>query len=201
VRPLCAVAALVCVIVVGLAAAACGTAPSADETTGFTASQYANQDFGFSIQFPDGFTKVELPRNVKDPAAPLLDVLFVDPEGTQIGGKAVDALEVAVYKLNAAPTHTDFTKNKKDFEAMLVTLIGEVPGLAIAESPAWTTVDGRPAVTETYTYSISGEQVAASAELVFKGARAYLVRAQAGRAAWQTTGRKLVSCMATFAFL
>ena len=195
-----------CVIVGGLVAAACGTAPSdvgsASPTgNGFTATTYKNQDFGFSIRVPSGFAKVELPRDTGDPAAPLLDVVFVDPEGTQIDGKSVDTLEVAVYKMNAAPTDADFSKHKKDFEAMLVTLVGTVSGLRVAEPPAWTTVDGRPAVTETYTYKISGQDVAASAQLVFKDAQAYLVRAQAARAVWQTTGRELVSCMATFTLL
>jgi hypothetical protein len=195
---LCAAAALACVLAAGLFVAACGTAPT---DAGFTVTKYTNREYGFSIQFPYGFTTVEVPRKAKARGAPLLDVFFADPEGTQIEGKSVDALEVAVYTMNAAPTSADFTKHKKDFEAMLPTLVGKPPGLKIARPPAWTTVDGRPAVTLTYTYKVSGQDVAVSAQLVFQDAQAYLVRAQAARVVWQTTGRELVSCMATFRFL
>ena len=191
-------AALVCVLVTGVFAAACGTAPT---DIGFTAAMYSSREYGFTIQYPSGFTKVEVPRDAKDPGAPLLTVFFADPQGTQVAGKSVDAMEVAVYKMNAAPTDADLATHKKDFEAMLVELVGKLPGLKVARPPAWITVDGRPAVTETYTYKVSGQDVAASVQLAFKGAQAYLVRAQAARAVWLTTGRELVSSMATFRFL
>ena len=195
---LCAAAALVFPLLAALLGAACGTAPT---DIGFTATMYSNQEYGFSLQYPSGFTKVEVPRDAKDPGAPLLDVFFADPQGTQVAGKSVDVMEVAVYKMNAAPSDADLATHKKDFEAMLIDLVGKLPGLKVARPPTWTTVDGRPAVTETYTYKVSGQDVAASVQLAFKDAQAYLVRAQAARAVWPTTGRELVSSMATFQFL
>jgi hypothetical protein len=190
--------ALVFVAVVSLVVSACGTAPT---DIGFPATMYSTREYGFSIQYPSDFAKIEVSRDSSDPAAPLFQIFFADPAGTRIKGKSVDTLEVAVYEMTAAPTDTDFAQHKKDFEGMLVGLIGKLPRLKLAEGPSWTRVDGRPAVSETYTYRVSGQDVAVSAELVFNEAQAYLVRAQAGRAVWPTTGRKLVSSMATFAFL
>jgi hypothetical protein len=193
-----ALASCVLVVLLGAVLVACGGAPA---DVGFTSTLYSNQDYGFSIEYPAGFTKAELPANSADAGAPKLDVIFVDPQGAQISGKAVDTLETAVYQMNAAPKASDFTAHKKEFQAMLVELVGKLPHLKIAKPLTWSTVDGRPAVAETYTYAIGGKDLAASSQLVFKDALAYLVRAQASRATWPTTGRELVSCMATFQFL
>lgn len=197
-KELRALVALVVVVALGVGAAACGGAPA---DIGFTATTFSSQEFGFALQYPSGFSKVDVPPDAEDPAAPKLDVFFVDPEGTQIGGKSVDTLEAAVYQMSGAPEEADFTTHKKDFEAMLADLVGDLPDLKVAKPLAWTTIDGRPAVTETYTYTIDGKDVAASAQLAFKDDLAYLVRAQASRATWTTTGRELVSSMATFEFL
>ena len=195
-----------CVPAAGLFAAGFGTAPTDVGGAGpagscFAAMTYRSQDFGFSIQLPSGFTKVGPARGTEDAAAPPRDLLFVDPKGTQIDGKTVDTLEVIVCEMNAAPADPDFAERRMDFEAMVVAIVGEVPGLRVAERPTWTTVDGRPAVTKTHTCKVSGQDAATSAQLVFRDARAYLVRALAARAVWQTTGRELVSCVAIFAFL
>jgi len=193
-----ALAALAAAVMLGTVASACGGAPT---DVGFTATTYSNRESGFAIQYPSGFTEVEVPQDAKDPGAPELNVFFVDPEGVQIGGKSVDTLEAAVYQMSGSPDEADFTTHKKDFEAMLTDLVGDLPDLKIAKPLAWTTIDSRPAVTETYTYTIEGKDVAASAQLAFKDDLAYLVRAQASRATWATTGRELVSSMATFEFL
>ena len=197
-----AAVALLCTLLIALVLVACGTTqPAGDVNAGFQASTHTNQKYGYSIEYPSGFARIEVPPDGEDPKAPLSDVFFADPKGTQIDDKAVDTLEVAVYSMSAAPTAADFKQHKKDFEAMLAVLIGTLPSYQVAEPLAWTTVAGRPALTETYTYQISGKDVAASAELVFRDAQAYLVRAQAARVVWQTTGRELVSCMAAFVFL
>ena len=211
-----ALAAFALVLAAAAALTACGGATAGDASFGegssqtpapastassFSVAHYENQEYGFGIDYPAGFTKLELPPKAGDPAAPKVQVFFADPAGTKIAGTTVDTLEVAVYGLSAAPKKTDFTTNKADFEAMLGVLVGQPPDLKVVEPVAWTTVDGRPAVTETYTYTVSGRDVAASVQLAFKGDGAYLVRAQAARETWETTGRQLVSCMATFAFL
>lgn len=200
--------ALAAVVMLGAVASACGGAPasvtsSAPAVTAstFSVAHYTNDEHGFAIDYPEGFAKLEMPADGADPKAPLFDVFFADPEGAQISGKTVDTLEVAVYGMSAAPTEADFDENKADFEAMLAVLVGELPDLKVVEPIAWITVDGRPAVTQTYTYTISGHDVAASAELVFKAEKAYLVRAQAARETWATTGRQLISSMATLTFL
>lgn len=208
--------ALALALALAMACAACGgstaagdgfdggssSGPSpASSASSFGVAHYANEEYGFSIDYPAGFTKLEVPPDTTNPASPKLDVFFADPDGTQVAGTSVDTLEVAVYRMSAAPKKSDFTTNRGDFEAMLGVLVGQPPGLKVVEPVVWTTVDGRPAVTETYTYTVSGHDVAASVQLAFKGDGAYLVRAQAARETWATTGRQLVSCMATFAFL
>jgi len=206
---------LAVVLTLAVAVAACGSSATAgagvdggagpasplSSASAFGVAHYTNAELGFAIDYPAGFTRLEVPADGTDPAAPRLDVFFADPKGVQVGGKTVDTLEAAVYAMSAAPKKADFASHKADFEAMLAALIGSPPGLKVVEPVAWTTVDGRPAVTEAYTYTVSGHDVAASVQLAFKGDRAYLVRAQAARETWPTTGRQLVSCMATFAFL
>ncbi len=209
-----ALVALLLTLGVPAALGSCGGAVAGDSGAGgsvapsphssastFAVTQYGSHEYGFSVDYPTGFAKLEMPPDTKDPAAPELQVFFADPAGTKVGGTSVDMLEVAVYRMSAAPKEADFTTHKADFEAMLATLIGTLPGLKVVEPLAWSTVDGSPAVSETYAYTVSGHDVAASVQLAFRGDRAYLVRAQAAKETWATTGRQLVSCMATFAFL
>lgn len=180
--------------------AACGgvstTSPSPSSST-WTASMFGKHEYGFSIKYPTGYTKVELPSGSGKAGEPLYHVVFVDPKGAKAGDKSLDMLEVGVYQMTGSPKPADFKKHKKDFEGMLAQLIGTPPDLHVAEGPTWTTVAGQPAVMETYTYTTGGVDVAATATLVFKGDRAYYVRAQAARTTWPTTGRTLESAIAT----
>jgi hypothetical protein len=198
-RMLHGAAALALVLALVGIVAACGGAPVADQ--GFTTTLYASHEYGFSLQYPAGFDALQAPPDAKDPGAPKLQQFFFDPQGARIADKAVDTLEVAVYQMSSAPAKGDFKKRKGDFEAMLVGLIGKVPDLKMVKPITWTTVEDRPAVTLTCTYTIGGKDVAGSALLIFEDDRAYLVRAQASRGTWATTGRELASSMASFAFL
>jgi hypothetical protein len=198
-RVLHGVAALALVLALVVALAACGGTPIADQ--GFTTTLYASHEYGFSLKYPADFDAFGASPDAKDPGAPKMQEFFFDAQGTKVDGKSVDILEVAVYQMSSAPAQADFEAHKRDFEAMLVGLIGKVPDLKMVKPISWTTLDGRPAVTLTCTYTIGGKDVAASALLVFKDDRAYLVRAQASRETWATTGRELASSMASFEFL
>ena len=170
-------------------------------TDRWSSALYSSQEYGFSIQYPSTFKTLEIPPEKNADAGPLFHVVFADPDGATIAGNSVDTLDVSVYEMNRAPSPAEFKRHKKDFQRMAMELVGKPQSLRIAEPFKWGTYAGEKALQGVYTYQIDGSDVAASATLVFRDARAYLIRAQASRETWGTTGRELVSSVATFAFL
>ena len=182
-------------LLVALGAAACGGGALND---GAVLSAYSNAQYGFSVKFPAGW--VEATKTGSKLADPLFVVFFADGNGAQVAGQAVDVMAVSVYKVSKPVTAADVKKKQKEFTAMAMGLVGKPVRLRVVEPPSVKTVDGQPAISVTYTYRLSGKDVAAMSTLVFKGDTAYWITGQASRATWPTMGRVLASCMATFAF-
>jgi len=168
---------------------------------GWSSTLYSCREYAFAIEYPSSYVRLEVPTAESGDAAPLFHIFFADPEGATIAGKAVDTLDVSVYEMNRAPTETDLKMHQRDFVRMVGVLDGKLHGLRIVEPFTWGTFADEQALKGFYTYRIDGKDVAASATLVIHGTRAYLIRAQASRETWGTTGRLLMSSVASFSLL
>lgn len=191
-------AALMVTMALGGALAAAGCA--AESTAGAPDFHYANADYGFTLNVPADFVVGHPKGSNARHSGLLFTVAFANPQGTIVSGKAVDVVEVAVYKLNRTASSSDVGTHEADFEGIAAKLIGRPEGLQVAAPFALTKLGGVPALTTTYVFRASGQDIATIAYLVPRGKRLYWVTAQAARENWDQSGQRLSSLTKSFAF-
>jgi hypothetical protein len=191
---------LLALVAVAAAVGGCGGAGGAPRATGSPAplSRLTSQEWGFSLQYPAGFVRVEPPVDTLDDPGLLYQLLLADPAGAKRGETALDVLSVSVRRMRPAAKTGDLRKHRDDFEAMALQLIGRPEGLRLAGPLRLGTLGKQAALRAEYAYRVAGEDVAAVAYLVPVGRRAYWVTAQASRATWDTAGRRIGAAMGSF---
>ena len=183
-----------CVLAALLAAAACSAGGG-----GGSSSTFRNQLYGFTLEYPQGYVTAQASPAPKG-AAMKYSVVFADPKGTTVNGQLIDAVSVAVYKLNRAATPEAIAKHTADFKALVQQILGANKQVRLAGPPTTVQVNGSTAFSVTYTYKVGDADVGAITYLIPHGDYAFVVTGQTTRDKWETEGRTLGSMMETFRF-
>jgi hypothetical protein len=177
-----------------LATAACSAA-----SVGGSSPTFQNQQYGFALEYPQGYVTAQASPPPKG-SAMKYSVVFADPKGSTVNGQLVDAVSVAVYKLNHAATPEAIAKHTADFKALVQQLLGSNKQLHLAGPPTTVQVNGSTAFSVTYTYKLGDVDVGAMTYLIPHGDYAFVVTGQTTRDKWDSEGRTLGSMMETFRF-
>jgi hypothetical protein len=195
----------------GLAFAAAGCGASGTETPAipnqslrpadYTATLYRNSDYGFRMAYPKGWvtsswTASPTPQPTDKPE---FVVSFADPKGTQVKGNYVDAEQIAVYGMDKVVDKAYVQSHPDEFSALVHTLVGGLPGLAVPQDGFTTSALGDyPVFMLRYHYSIGSTVMWAESMLIAEGRYAYWVTGQTLSTTWNTKWKTMWASLATF---
>jgi hypothetical protein len=184
--------------------AGCGSGTSLSSSpspSGTKAATFESSEWGFTLDYPAQFVKIEPTASPAGGSGLLYQVYFADPTGAKSsGGSALDGLSVSVHSMSRTARPGDLKKFRGDFENMARELAGKLNTFKIVQPFEIAALGGRPALKGTYTHKIDGSEVATVAYLVPKDDRVYWVTAQASRQTWPAASRELGASVATLRF-
>jgi hypothetical protein len=191
--------------VLALGAASCGgsPSPSASATVSHGPSPvmvrtYADDEFGFTIRYPDGWIKAES-RAPAGSVTPLrMSVVFADPDGAMVDGSLVDGVGVTVYKLDRSTTAAQVRKHPDAFKVVSDEIMAQLDDVTVTTALSPVEVNGAPGFSVVYRHSLNGQQVGAVSYLIPRGRYAYWVTGQATPATWDSAGEELGPSMDSF---
>jgi hypothetical protein len=191
------------VLALSVVLAGCGSGQAlqaSPSASGVRAATFESPQWGFTLDYPASFVRVEPPVAPENDPGLLYAVYCADPAGAKSGGSALDDLGVTVRSMSRTAKPGDLKKHRGDFEHIALQLVGKPDGLNIVQPFKLTTLGGQPALKGTFTSKVNGADIATVAYLVPYGDRAYWVTAQASRQDWATAGRELGAALATVKF-
>ena len=161
-----------------------------------------NKQYGFSFRCPYGWLTAAANAKPGKTSGPLMVASWADPQGKQVDGHYLDALQVSVSELNKPVTPVDVEKHAADFKIicseMIVQQLGRRPHIAISDPFKPVMINGTVGFRITYSYLVYATPTGAMSYLLLKGHYAYWITGQASADTWSKAWRDLAPVMASF---
>ncbi|MBN2205257.1 MAG: hypothetical protein JW767_09570 [Thermoleophilia bacterium] len=166
-------------------AAAVAACDSSDEGNGGTdgdaavsTTTYRNDEFGFSITYPERYVQSDPVTSGGAGGSAEFSVAFVDPDGTEIGGLAVDGVYVAVYDLGIEFMADEVADLEVEFVSLVDELVGGLENGTVTAPVVPVEINGTPGFDVNYTYTNEGTEMQAWSMFLVKGKYEYMITSQ-----------------------
>ena len=187
--------ALVCLALAVASYGGCGggTPPVSGTTT-----TYTNDEYGFTLTHDNQFSEGERVAGGAGVGSSVLDVIFADKNGTVVGDRYVDAIQLSVYELARSINPDEVPRLKAELQGVVKRLMRATASATIVEPLRKTAVNGVPGFSFKYTYTEGGTPLTAVTSFLFKGRYEYQITAQATSKDWDALRGKLETAVQTF---
>lgn len=193
-----AAALVALLLVMAVAAAGCGESTGEGGGTTTTTKTYTSQEHGFSITYSDRFTQGQPSGSEEAGNAPVFTVGFADRDGAAIDGKAIDYVQVSVYRLKRPVSAIDMPLVRRELRRLVDQLVSSTPDAGLERPLTRTEVNGIPGFVFKAHYSEQGTPITVVSFFLFNADREYQVLLQAASENWPDIRDELEAAAKSF---
>jgi hypothetical protein len=173
--------------------------PSADDGGSTAATRtYTNEEYGFSITYPEQLEQGEPAKGSGADGSSVLDVVFADENGPIVADRYVNAAQVSVYELAREVDPAEVPDLESELQGVVDEIMASLPNSEVVEPLTGTEVNGIPGFALKYTFAVEGTEITAVTVFLLNGANEYQITAQAASADWEQMKDGLESTVSSF---